>query len=85
VTESGLGHRLTRFVWKDVIPGLTLLATRSRDAKLLMDYYWDTVEQCVAPDAIVDALRSVGFEAPGYKVVVPGAFCEYSGRKPVGA
>jgi demethylmenaquinone methyltransferase/2-methoxy-6-polyprenyl-1,4-benzoquinol methylase len=79
VPRSRLGQRLTRFVWARVIPALTLLSTRSRDAKLLMDYYWDTVEQCVPPETIVDAMRGAGFEQVRYRVVVPGAFCEYTG------
>jgi demethylmenaquinone methyltransferase/2-methoxy-6-polyprenyl-1,4-benzoquinol methylase len=82
VPRSRLGQRLTRFVWARVIPGLTLLSTRSRDAKLLMDYYWDTVEQCVPPETIVDAMRGAGFEQVRYRVVVPGAFCEYTGVRP---
>jgi demethylmenaquinone methyltransferase/2-methoxy-6-polyprenyl-1,4-benzoquinol methylase len=81
VPRSALGHKLTRFAWKRVIPGMTLVATRSREAKLLMDYYWDTVEQCVPPEAIVAALNEAGFEQTRFRVAVPGAFCEYSGRK----
>ena len=81
VPRSRLGHQLTRFVWAKVIPGMTLISTRSRDAKLLMDYYWDTVEQAVPPDTIVEALKHVGFQQVNYQVVVPGAFCEYTGRK----
>jgi demethylmenaquinone methyltransferase / 2-methoxy-6-polyprenyl-1,4-benzoquinol methylase len=81
VPRSRLGHRLTRFVWAKVIPGMTLVSTRSRDAKLLMDYYWDTVEQCVPPEDILAAMREAGFEQPRFKVVVPGAFCEYTGKK----
>jgi demethylmenaquinone methyltransferase/2-methoxy-6-polyprenyl-1,4-benzoquinol methylase len=79
--ESRLGHRLTRFMWGRVIPGMTLISTRSREAKLLMDYYWDTVEQCVPPEAILLAMRKAGFEDPRFRVVVPGAFCEYLGTK----
>jgi demethylmenaquinone methyltransferase/2-methoxy-6-polyprenyl-1,4-benzoquinol methylase len=81
VPASPLGHRLTRFAWKTVIPGLTLLATRDRRAKELMDYYWDTVEQCVPPAQIVEAMRKAGFERPRFQVVVPGAFCEYTATK----
>ncbi|HJO22594.1 MAG: class I SAM-dependent methyltransferase [Myxococcota bacterium] len=81
VPESKFGHRLTRFVWARVIPGMTLVSTGSREAKLLMDYYWDTVEQSVQPDTIVDTLSAVGFQRPRFKVVVPGAFCEYTGTK----
>ncbi|MEE8473786.1 MAG: class I SAM-dependent methyltransferase [Myxococcota bacterium] len=78
---SPLGHRLTRFAWNRVIPGMTLLFTRSRDAKVLMDYYWDTVEKSASPDTILHALRDVGVEESRYRVVVPGAFCEYTGKK----
>ncbi|MHC4448389.1 MAG: class I SAM-dependent methyltransferase [Planctomycetota bacterium] len=81
VPESGLGHRLTKLVWAKLIPGLTYLSTGSRDAKLLMDYYWDTVEQCVPPPAIVEAMKNGGFAEARYKVVVPGAFCEYLAKK----
>ena len=80
--ESKLGHALTRFAWKTVIPGLTLLFTRDRDAKLLMDYYWDTVEKCVPPETILASMRIAGFVDAKFKVVVPGAFCEYTGTKP---
>jgi demethylmenaquinone methyltransferase/2-methoxy-6-polyprenyl-1,4-benzoquinol methylase len=83
VPRSRVGHWLTRVAWARVIPALTLLSTRSRDAKLLMDYYWDTVEQCVAPEAIVEAIAKAGFERPRFEVVVPGAFCKYGGTKPL--
>ncbi len=82
VPESKLGHSLTRFAWKTVIPGLTLLFTRDRDAKVLMDYYWDTVEKCVPPETILASMRIAGFADAKFKVVVPGAFCEYTGTKP---
>jgi demethylmenaquinone methyltransferase/2-methoxy-6-polyprenyl-1,4-benzoquinol methylase len=81
VPASKLGHSLTRFVWAKMIPAMTLVSTRSREAKILMDYYWDTVEQCVPPATIVDAMREVGFEEARCKVVVPGAFCEYTATK----
>ena len=85
VPRSSLGHKLTRFMWARVIPGMTLLSTRSRGAKELMDYYWDTVEQCVPPETILQAMQEAGFETPKFQVVVPGAFCEYTGRKPPGS
>jgi demethylmenaquinone methyltransferase/2-methoxy-6-polyprenyl-1,4-benzoquinol methylase len=81
VPRSALGHKLTRFVWARVIPGMTLLSTGSREAKELMDYYWDTVEQCVPAEAIVAALKEAGFEQTRFRVAVPGAFCEYTGSK----
>jgi demethylmenaquinone methyltransferase/2-methoxy-6-polyprenyl-1,4-benzoquinol methylase len=81
VPKSKVGHALTRFVWAQVVPGMTYLSTRSREAKLLMDYYWDTIDKCVEPEVIVAALREAGFEAPKSQLIVPGAFCEYSGTR----
>jgi demethylmenaquinone methyltransferase/2-methoxy-6-polyprenyl-1,4-benzoquinol methylase len=82
VPTSALGQRATRFVWQKLIPGMTYAATRSREAKELMDYYWDTVDQAVPPDTIVKVLGEVGFETPRAQVILPGAFVEYTGRKP---
>jgi demethylmenaquinone methyltransferase/2-methoxy-6-polyprenyl-1,4-benzoquinol methylase len=77
VPRSRLGFALTRFAWKTLIPGLTYLVTRSQDGKELMDYYWDTIDQCVPPAEILAAMSKAGLAAPRYKLVVPGAFCEY--------
>jgi demethylmenaquinone methyltransferase/2-methoxy-6-polyprenyl-1,4-benzoquinol methylase len=82
VPRSRLGQRFTRFVWADLIPRMTLLSTRSRDAKLLMDYYWDTVEKAVPPATILEAMQDAGLERRRLRVVVPGSFCEYTARKP---
>jgi demethylmenaquinone methyltransferase/2-methoxy-6-polyprenyl-1,4-benzoquinol methylase len=81
VPRKGIGHALTKLVWARIIPGLTYLATRSRDAKELMDYYWDTIDQCVEPERVVEAMRAGGFASARSRVVVPGAFCEYLGKK----
>jgi demethylmenaquinone methyltransferase / 2-methoxy-6-polyprenyl-1,4-benzoquinol methylase len=85
VPESRVGHALTKLVWAKIIPGLTLLTTGSRDAKLLMDFYWDTVEKCVPPEKIVETLQGVGFSPARSKVVVPGAFVEYIATRPAAA
>lgn len=82
VPRRGIGHELTKFIWGKLIPGLTYLTTRSRDAKELMDYYWDTIDQCLEPAQVVEAMHAGGFASARSKVVVPGAFCEYIGKKP---
>ena len=33
------------------------ISTRSEPAELLMKYYWDTIDRCVPPEAILDILR----------------------------
>jgi demethylmenaquinone methyltransferase/2-methoxy-6-polyprenyl-1,4-benzoquinol methylase len=83
VARSKLGHVVTRQVWGRLVPWLTKVSTGSEEAKELMDYYWDTVDQCVPPEEIVGALAGVGFENARMRVTMPGAFCEYKGQKPL--
>jgi demethylmenaquinone methyltransferase / 2-methoxy-6-polyprenyl-1,4-benzoquinol methylase len=84
VPKSALGMAMTRFVWAKLIPGMTLVATGSREAKELMDYYWDTVDKAVPPETIVKVLEDVGFSGVRAQVTMPGAFVEYTGTKPRG-
>ena len=49
-------------------------------AKDLMQFYWDTIEACVPPEAVLAALRRGGFEAPK-RAVVLGLFSEYVANK----
>ncbi len=81
VPRSALGRKLARFAWARVIPGMTLVFTRSREAKLLMEYYWDSVEQCVPPDRILEAMNEAGFEKARFRTTMPGTVCEYTGKK----
>jgi demethylmenaquinone methyltransferase/2-methoxy-6-polyprenyl-1,4-benzoquinol methylase len=60
---SRLGLGLARLYLKRLVPFVTRVGTGSTDAQRLMDYYWDTIEHCVPPEAIVDAMRRSGFEA----------------------
>ena len=65
---------------KGVIPILTRLFRRSADAQELMRYYWDTIEYCVPPESIVNALKSQGGQAVD-RYVVMGIFSEYTALK----
>ena len=71
---------LARLYLKHVVPFVTRLGTGSASAQRLMDYHWDTIETCVPPAAILDALRRSGFEAT-HRVQV-GMLSEYVGTKP---
>lgn len=78
---GGLLYACTRFYLKHVVPLLTRLLRGSRQAQQLMEYYWDTIENCVPPDRILDAMRAAGFEQVERHVVM-GIFSEYRGRRP---
>jgi demethylmenaquinone methyltransferase/2-methoxy-6-polyprenyl-1,4-benzoquinol methylase len=77
---SKVGCRLARFYLKTMVPLLARLGTGSAAAQRLMAYYWDTIETCVAPAAILEALRAAGFEAE--RRVEGGLLSEYTGVKP---
>jgi demethylmenaquinone methyltransferase/2-methoxy-6-polyprenyl-1,4-benzoquinol methylase len=53
---------LARFHLKKVIPWLVRFMSGGRPAQRLMDYCWDTVNECVPPQQILDRLSSEGFE-----------------------
>ena len=79
--RTGIGHKLTEFVWAKVIPGMTLASTRSQEAKLLMDYYWDTIDQAATRETLTETLKAVGFEEPRYRLAHP--VYELVARKPL--
>jgi demethylmenaquinone methyltransferase/2-methoxy-6-polyprenyl-1,4-benzoquinol methylase len=79
------GSRLLRGMLKQFmlrcVPPLARLRGCGREVGELMRYYWATIDRCVAPAAVLEALRASGFEAVGRRVV-GGMFSEYSARRP---
>jgi demethylmenaquinone methyltransferase/2-methoxy-6-polyprenyl-1,4-benzoquinol methylase len=78
---SRFGLRVLRFYMRTMIPALTRLFQRGQDSDDLMRYYWDTIEHCVPPARILQALTDAGFAAPQRRVEF-GMFSEYSGSRP---
>ena len=64
-----------------IYPFLTQLFTRSRDARDMMRYYWETMDACVPPDTVVAALNSAGL-AEVKRIPLMGLFSEYVAVKP---
>lgn len=50
---------------------------RGRTSRELMEYYWDTIENCVSPDVILGALADAGFATAG-RCVELGMLSEYT-------
>jgi demethylmenaquinone methyltransferase/2-methoxy-6-polyprenyl-1,4-benzoquinol methylase len=57
------------------------ISTRSEPARLLMKYYWDTIDRCVPPEAIMEALRRRGFIGVERRALL-GFLSEYVATKP---
>lgn len=58
--KTRLGRLLARGYFRDLLPGLSWLITGSRDAREMMSYYWETIEACVPPAAIMEAMQGAG-------------------------
>lgn len=60
--QTRLGLVLSRLYFRDLLPGLSWLITGSRDARVMMSYYWETIDACVPPAAILEAIQGAGFQ-----------------------
>ena len=79
--EGRLQYAFLKFYLKHVVPRVTRIVRRSRQAEELMRYYWDTIEACVPPADILAALEAAGFQQVK-RHVLNGMFSEYSAIKP---
>ncbi len=78
--QSRLALALSRLYFRDILPGLSWLITGSKDARLMMSYYWETIDACVPPPAILEAMRQTGFENVQRNVEL-GIFSAYTAVK----
>lgn len=74
--RSRAGKALLKLYLGRIVPQVARLGTGDEDARVLMRYFWDTIENCVPPPVILDALRAAGF-ANVERGVVFGVFSEY--------
>ena len=59
--RSRLARLTLRLGLEYVLPFVTRVGTRSVRAKALMRYYWETIESCVPPERVLQALSGAGF------------------------
>lgn len=79
--RRGLLRALLKMHMRYVIPVMTRLLTRSRTATVLYEYCWDTFDQCVPPEKVLDALASAGMASPS-RFVSAQIFSEYTADRP---
>ncbi len=78
-TRAGLG--LLRLYMRHVFPRIARAATGRRRNEELYQYFWETIEGCVPPDSILEALRGAGF-ADVKRSVELGLFSDYLAVRP---
>jgi demethylmenaquinone methyltransferase/2-methoxy-6-polyprenyl-1,4-benzoquinol methylase len=71
-----VGGFFFRIYFGRLYPFLTQLFTRSRAARDMMVYYWETMDACVPPETVLGALRSAGL-ARVERLKLLGLFSEY--------
>jgi len=59
--STRVGFKLMRFYMRKLVPWVMRLRTRDREAVKLIEYYWETIAECVAPAVILQALKDAGF------------------------
>jgi len=80
IPEKGWVRFLSRLYFRDLLPKLTRIFTGSRNAALLMEYYWVTMEQMIDSEKVLQALRLAGFSQVK-KHLVTSVFGEYTALK----
>ena len=78
---SPVSRHLLRVHLQHVLPLMARIRTMSEAAEVLMKYYWDTIDQCVPPETILEVLRRDGFVDVGRRTLF-GFFSEYLALKP---
>lgn len=78
--DSSVGKFFFRAYFKHILPAFTFIFSRDREAYRLIKYYWDTMEQMIDRDEVVEILREASFRTVAHKVLI-GCFSEYPAER----
>jgi demethylmenaquinone methyltransferase/2-methoxy-6-polyprenyl-1,4-benzoquinol methylase len=78
--STKLGFFITKLYFRYLLPFICKITTGSDDAREMMVYYWETIDACVPPETILDALRAAGFKNVKRRVEM-GIFSDYTAEK----
>ncbi len=77
-----VGKALTKVYLGWIVPFFARWTTSAAETQTLMQYYWDTIENCVEPAVIMDRLRASGFVDVRCDVSL-GVFRAYRARRTI--
>lgn len=60
--DGAFARSLLKTYMRAVVPQIARVVARKTDTAELWRYYWDTIEACMSGEAVIEALRAVGFE-----------------------
>jgi len=76
IPDNPVGRFLFKAYFKHILPTLTLVFSRNREAHRLMKYYWETMEQMTGREEVAEIMREAGFSHVTHRVLL-GCFSEY--------
>lgn len=78
--RSDMANGALKTFMTGVIPAFAGGSARRARARELMDFYWETIDACVSPEAVLRAFAEAGF-AGASRGVILGIFSEYVARR----
>jgi demethylmenaquinone methyltransferase/2-methoxy-6-polyprenyl-1,4-benzoquinol methylase len=75
-----IGTALLKAYMRAVVPLIARFIGQRHDTAELWRYYWDTIEACIPPEQVLQALRDAGFSDVRRHVEL-GMFSEYTAVK----
>lgn len=79
--EGRVSNALLKFYMRRVVPTLARVVARERGSAELWRYYWDTIEACIPPALILQAMERAGFQQVKRHTEL-GIFSEYTAVRP---
>ncbi|MDP1686630.1 class I SAM-dependent methyltransferase [Hydrogenophaga sp.] len=79
--ERRLSRMLLKFYMRRIVPTLARVVSRERNSAELWRYYWDTIETCIPPAQILQAMERAGFLMVKRHTEL-GVFSEYTAVRP---
>jgi demethylmenaquinone methyltransferase / 2-methoxy-6-polyprenyl-1,4-benzoquinol methylase len=78
--RGALGTLVLKAYMRGVVPLLARLVSKQPGTPMLWRYYWDTIEACASPEAVMRTLSGVGLRDVKRDVAL-GVFSEYTARR----
>jgi demethylmenaquinone methyltransferase/2-methoxy-6-polyprenyl-1,4-benzoquinol methylase len=78
--ERAWSRYLLKLYLRGLVPALSRVVARDPQTPRLFRYFWDTIEACVPPTRVVQALEAAGFEDVR-RHVEARVFSEYTARR----
>jgi len=75
-----VGTAVLKTYMRTVVPVIARFAARKNASPELWRYYWDTIEACISPETVIQALRDAGFVNVQQHLEL-GIFSEYTASK----